>query len=495
VTFDLSFDEAIRDAFRDASHDRNPLHLDEGYATRTQFGQPIVYGICGVLAALGGWAAGRNVTLRQLRVRFERPLLYEVPYTVTFSEKGTDAKIRIANGASTHVSISLSAEWRDAREPAPPHGTSTFAPLTEARADAPGDAAYASFAGPLDFAAGPAALDHLLPLVSLAPGQMPHAQILFLLWSSYFVGMQVPGRQALYSELTASFDTDTHFPSASRIDEIQFDERFNRIVASGQFSGTARFQIGAFARPLPINTALDDIRTYPLVPDLFAGKTAIISGGTRGFGEALAKILLLQGGKVAANYRASAGDAERLTHELNDNSFKPYRGDIGDTAAAEAIIRDAARELGLIDICICNASPPIEAKKFSDLGVEGFNRFMAHSLAPTIGLVSAFLKSAPDGAMAILISSVYAADAPKDFAHYAAAKAAQENLFESLSREYPRQRFMVARLPKILTDQTNLVFDRDPPARAADIAFALAKTIAAFPAQSNFLHTTIAADC
>lgn len=493
MTFDLSFGAAIRDAFLAASHDRNPLHLDAAYATRTQFGQPIVYGICGVLAALGGWAAGRNVTLRQLRVRFERPLLYDTPYAVTFSEKDNDAKIRIASGATTHVSISLSAEWRDTRAPTP-HGASAFAPLADARADAPGDAAYAEFVGPIYFSADPGAIDRLLPLAGLAPGQIPHAQILFLLWSSYFVGMQVPGRQALYSELTAGFDADTEFPSASRIDEIQFDERFNRIVASGQFSDTARFQIGAFARPLPVNTALDDIRAYPLVPDLFAGRTAIISGGTRGFGEALAKAILLQGGKAAANFRASTDDAERLTRELNGYPFKSLRGDAGDAAVAEAVIRDAMQELGPIDICICNASPAIEAKKFSDLGVEGFNRFITRSLAPTIGLVSAFLKPAQDGAMAVLISSVYVAGAPKDFAHYAAAKAAQENLFESLAREYPRQRFMVARLPKILTDQTNLVFDRDPPARAADIALALAKAIAAFPAESNFLHTTIGAD-
>lgn len=490
MTFDLTFGAAIRDAFLAASHDRNPLHLDAAYATRTQFGQPIVYGICGVLAALGGWTAGRNLTLRQLRVRFEKPLLYGTPYAVTFTEKGNDAKIKIASGAATHVSISLSVEWRDARETAPQ--ASSFNPRAEANAQAPGDAGYASFAGPVDFAADPAALDHLLSLIGLAPGQIPHAQFLFLLWSSYFVGMQVPGRQALYSELTASFDTDTAFPQASRIEEIQFDDRFNRIVATGQFSDTARFSIGAFVRPLPVNTGLDEVRSYPLEPNLFAGRTVLISGATRGFGEALAKTILLQGGKVGANYRASAVEAHRLTQELSDYPFKPYRGDVGD--GADAVIRDVMRELGSIDVCICNASPPIEAKKFADLGVDGFNDFVARSLAPTVGLVSAFLKSAPDGAMAVLISSIYAADAPRDFSHYAAAKAAQENLFESLSREYPKQRFLVARLPKILTDQTNLVFDRDPPARAAAIAFALSKAIAAFPAQSNFLHTTIAAE-
>jgi NAD(P)-dependent dehydrogenase (short-subunit alcohol dehydrogenase family) len=492
VTFDLNLDAAIRDAFLAASHDRNPLHLDAAYATRTQFGQPIVYGICGVLAALGGWAADRNLTLRQLRVRFERPLVYGTPYSMSFSENGNDAKIKIASGTTTHVSISLTAEWRNTRATAPQ--TRTFMPLAEARADAPGDAAYAGFIGPIDFGADLAAMNHLLSRAGLAPGQIPYEQIQFLLWSSYFVGMQVPGRQALYAELTASFDTDTQFPAGSRIDEIVFDERFNRITTIGRLSETARFSIQAFARPLPVNTTLEEIRSHPLESDLFAGRNFLISGGTRGFGEALAKALLLQGGKVGANYRASSDDAARLLRELEAYPFKTYRGDVGDIAIADAIMRDAAQDLGPINGCICNASPPIEARKFSDLGVADFNDFVTHSLAPTVGLVSAFLKAAPDSGMAVLISSVYVADAPKDFSHYAAAKSAQENLFLSLSREYPKQRFMVARLPKILTDQTNLAFDRIRPARAAAVAVALARAIAAFPAQSNFLHTTIGAD-
>jgi NAD(P)-dependent dehydrogenase (short-subunit alcohol dehydrogenase family) len=492
LTSDLIFDARIRDAFLAASHDRNPLHLDAAYATRTQFGRPIVYGMCGVLAGLAQWSAGRAFTLRKLRVRFERPLLYDMPYTLSFSEQGTDAKIKIANGATTHVSIALAVEWAQSPEAAPPRKAAAFVPLAEALTAAPSDAAYSAFAGTtLDFNSGPQAVHHLLSLVGLNPGQLPPAQILFLLWASYFVGMQVPGRQALFSELTATFDADTSFPGDSKIGEIQFDDRFNRIIASGSLSQTSTFQIGAFVRPLPVNTALDEIRRHPLEPHLFADRSFIISGGTRGFGEALAKTLVLQGGKVGANFRSSADDAERMMRELEGYPFKTYQGDVGDMAMAENIIRNASHDLGPVDVCICNASPPIEAKKFADLGVDGFNRLVAQSMAPTIGLLSAFLKTAPDGGIAVLISSVYAADAPKDFAHYAAAKAAQENLFESLAREYPKHRFLVARLPKILTDQTNLVFDREPPQRADDIAFVLAKRIAAFPAQSNFLRTTI----
>lgn len=321
MTFDLTFDARIRDAFLAASHDRNPLHLDAAYATRTQFGRPIVYGICGVLAALAGWSAGRNFALRQLRIRFERPLLYDTPYAVTFTEKGSDAKIKIVSGATTHVSIALSAEWATAPEAAGSRKPSTFAPLAEPLSAPPSDAAYAALAASaFEFDADPEAVDHLLALAGFNHGQMPHAQILFLLWASYFAGMQVPGRQALFAELTAAFDADTAFPG--KIGEIQFDDRFNRIITTGSLSDTASFQIAAFVRPLPVNTGLDEIRRLPLEPQAFADQVVIISGGTRGFGEALAKTIALQGGKIAANYRSTAGDSERMTRELTGYPFQ-----------------------------------------------------------------------------------------------------------------------------------------------------------------------------
>jgi NAD(P)-dependent dehydrogenase (short-subunit alcohol dehydrogenase family) len=496
VTSNLIFDAQIRDAFAAASHDRNPLHLNADYALRTQFGRPIVYGICGVLAALARWSADRDFALRQLRVRFERPLLYDTPYAISVSEKGPDVKIKIASGTTTHVSIALAVEFVAEPEPAPSATPSTFIPLDGPLTAAPSDAAYAGLAGSTpDFDTDPRAVTNLLALLGFRPGQMPQAQIRFLLWASYYVGMQVPGRQALFSELTVGFDEDARFfpDSTSRIGEIQFDDRFNRIMTSGSISEKSAFQIGAFVRPLPVNAALAQIRRHPLELELFGGRTFVISGGTRGFGEALAKTIALQGGKVGANFRTSARDAARMTRELDGYAFRTYAGDIGEADTAEEILRKASIDLGPVEVCICNASPSIEAKKFTDLGAEGFTRFVAQSLAPTVGLMSAFLKAAPEGGMAVLISSVYVADAPKDFSHYAAAKAAQENLFENLAREYPRLRFLVARLPKILTDQTNLAYDREKPQSSIDIAVAVAKLIATFPAQSNFLHTTIGA--
>ncbi len=495
MTASVLFDERAIEAFMGASHDRNPLHYDERYASRTQFGHPIVYGVCGVIAALGKWSAGRRFSLRTLRVKFERPLFYGQHYSIKWIEKGTDVQIKVLQGETVNIKIALSYDDRSAADRAPP-AARAFAPLNAPLAVQWTESELTAWTGKkLSFGIDPIAVRRLLDLAELAENQIPQPQLAFLLWASYFVGMQVPGKQALFSELNAEFDgEEKSFPNeTSEIEEIQFDGRFNRIVATGKISKASRFDIIAYVRPNPVNSEIGEIKKLALEPERFRGRTFVISGGTRGFGEAIAKVAALQGGAVGLNYRASADEAKRVLTELSEVGCRAaaFQGDVGETRTAEELLQSVLSEFGRVDYCICNASPPIEARKFSDLGADGFALFTTRSLAPTLGLLSAFLKVAPAGAMAVLISSVYASGGKSEFSHYAAAKAAQEKAFESLAKEYPRYKFLVARLPKILTDQTNVAFDREPPHRAVDVALALSEAVANFPDTSNFQHITL----
>jgi len=495
VTASFLFDERTIEAFMGASHDRNPLHYDERYASRTQFGRPIVYGICGVIVALGKWCAGRSFSLRSLRVKFERPLFYGQPYSIKWVEKGADVQIRVFQGETVNIKIALSyADWI-ADDAAPP-SASAFVPLDDPLAVQWTENELTAWArNKPSFGVDSVAVGRLLDLAELGENQIPKPQLAFLLWASYFVGMQVPGKQALFSELNAEFDgQEKSFPNeTSEIEGVQFDERFNRIIATGKISHASRFDIIAYVRPNPVNSEIGEIKKLALDPERFHGRTFVISGGTRGFGEAIAKVAALQGGAVAINFRASSDEAKRVLSELSEENCRAatFQGDIGDAGVAGDLLRKVLAEFGQVDYCICNASPPIEARKFSDLGADGFAHFVEKSLAPTLGLLSAFLRVSPPGAMAVLISSVYATGGKSEFSHYAAAKAAQEKAFESLAKEYPRYKFLVARLPKILTDQTNVAFDREPPHRAIDVALALAETVANFPDNSNFLHVTL----
>jgi NAD(P)-dependent dehydrogenase (short-subunit alcohol dehydrogenase family) len=70
----------------------------------------------------------------------------------------------------------------------------------------------------------------------------------------------------------------------------------------------------------------------------------------------------------------------------------------------------------------------------------------------------------------IYISSEYVKKPVRHFSHYIAAKSGAEALIRSLSMEFPTHPFIIARPPKILTNQTNTAFDPNPPAETEMIA-------------------------
>ena len=76
----ITITPALVEAFMVASHDRNPLHIDAGYARTTPFGQPVVYGVLGILAALGKWANGNPLVIGQVKAVFKKPLFIGQAY-------------------------------------------------------------------------------------------------------------------------------------------------------------------------------------------------------------------------------------------------------------------------------------------------------------------------------------------------------------------------------------------------------------------------------
>ena len=65
--------------FSAASRDRNPLHLSEEYARSTPYGEPVVFGMLGVLVALGHLADRQDRLLQRLSVEFRNPLSVGIP--------------------------------------------------------------------------------------------------------------------------------------------------------------------------------------------------------------------------------------------------------------------------------------------------------------------------------------------------------------------------------------------------------------------------------
>jgi len=90
---------------------------------------------------------------------------------------------------------------------------------------------------------------------------------------------------------------------------------------------------------------------------LLEQKTALITGASRGIGEAVALKFAEQGADIAFTYLSSAERAAALEEKLSALGVraKGYRSDAADYAAAEQLTNDVIKEFGAIDICVNNA--------------------------------------------------------------------------------------------------------------------------------------------
>jgi 3-oxoacyl-[acyl-carrier protein] reductase len=90
---------------------------------------------------------------------------------------------------------------------------------------------------------------------------------------------------------------------------------------------------------------------------LLENKTALITGGSRGIGEAIVLKFAEHGANIAFTYLSSEERANALVHKLEGMGIKAkaYKSDAADYAAAEALAADVLKEFGTIDICVNNA--------------------------------------------------------------------------------------------------------------------------------------------
>lgn len=90
---------------------------------------------------------------------------------------------------------------------------------------------------------------------------------------------------------------------------------------------------------------------------LLEGKTAIITGASRGIGRGIAKVFVAQGCAVAFTYSSNQAAAEALVAELSGQGVqvRGYQSNAADYEAAEQLIADVLKDFGSIDILVNNA--------------------------------------------------------------------------------------------------------------------------------------------
>src|SRR5436190_5997574 len=88
-----------------------------------------------------------------------------------------------------------------------------------------------------------------------------------------------------------------------------------------------------------------------------AGKTALVTGGSRGIGRAIVRALAQAGARVAFAYQSNSAAAEELVSELRGKQFEvlSHQADVRSKGAADATVQMVIESWGKLDILVNNA--------------------------------------------------------------------------------------------------------------------------------------------
>ena len=167
------------------------------------------------------------------------------------------------------------------------------------------------------------------------------------------------------------------------------------------------------------------------------GKTALVTGGSRGIGAAIAKRLAADGARVAITYSkgADAAAAAVKAIESADGKAIAIQADATDPKAVQAAVDRTVGALGKLDVLVNNAGTAIP-KKFEETTLEELDQVINLNIRGVFIATQAALKQMNDGGRIISIGScVGERMMTPGLVPYSATKSAIRMFTQGLSRE------------------------------------------------------------
>jgi 3-oxoacyl-[acyl-carrier protein] reductase len=167
------------------------------------------------------------------------------------------------------------------------------------------------------------------------------------------------------------------------------------------------------------------------------GKIALITGGSRGIGAAIAKRLAADGANVAITYTKGADAAASVVKEIERVGRKAIaiQADAADAEAVKAAVEKTVATLGGLDVLVNNAGTAIP-KKFEETTLEEMDRMIDINIRGAFVATQAALKHMKDGGRTIMIGScVGERMMTPGLVPYSATKGAIKMFTQGLSRE------------------------------------------------------------
>jgi len=166
------------------------------------------------------------------------------------------------------------------------------------------------------------------------------------------------------------------------------------------------------------------------------GRVAVVTGGSRGIGRAIASRLAQDGLAVIVNYAGSASEAEAAVRGIADAGGRAHaiKADVSDPAAVTEMFDETIARFGGVDVLVNNAGI-MRLTSIADADDEAFDQTVAVNLKGVFNGMREGARRLRDGGRIVSLSSSVVGLYQPRYALYAATKAGVEAMTHILAKE------------------------------------------------------------
>lgn len=205
-----------------------------------------------------------------------------------------------------------------------------------------------------------------------------------------------------------------------------------------------------------------------LIPQRLKGKVALVTGGSRGIGAAIAQRLAKEGATVAISYSKSQEAADKVVAQLKEEGVSAYafKADAACQKDTAKLVDDVVAAAGNIDILVNNAGVFTYAP-VQDIKVENYDDVFDVNVKGVVATTAAALKKMNDGGRIINISSGVARVTIPGYSLYSATKAALDTLTRVWAQDLGARKITVNGVAPGATDTDMMRAGLTPEMQAA----------------------------
>jgi NAD(P)-dependent dehydrogenase (short-subunit alcohol dehydrogenase family) len=452
VTDQLQLSLSQSQVFAMLSGDHNPLHLEQGYARRLQFGDSVVHGMHLVFLALESLVAINGqpgVVLRRIKVAFSRSVPHQQFFKIV-TKLGDNGNFRLTVKVGDETAVRIRGELAQ-----PDVDCDLSAPATLPVEESVAVVDWTGLSkrrGELKLGWDLSRAKKLFPILAEWPAS---GQLATLLATTRLVGNVCPGLHSIFNGFELEFPLAPAEPANNLGYEVSsLDERFNLVemeLRSRNCAGTvtATYRTSAAVQPNFSSVSHEiDIK-------LLEHRRVLIIGGSRGLGEVIAKVSAAHGASVTISYNRGQQDAESVASEISQDGRQCRAVRLDVTALEQGEIKQII-DSGPFDLVFYFATPQITMNPWVEWQPHVFDTYVRYYIHGFLSVAKLLLPNSKS--MVLVQPSTAFADLPvPGCEEYVAAKVAMESAGSVLQSRFDGLTVIMPRLDRVFTDQTAML--------------------------------------